>query len=347
MSRLNGRPVAEGGGVSLKQDHFSERLESGSSVVQEADGPVVCAWRQFGVQATGVNMEEVDARLVARFGPEAEGWLAEVPSLAARLAAQWGFVLGELFESGASSVVFRCQWRDGTPAVLKLSPDRALLTKQVEMLRVFAPSGRVPAVLSADAEAGAMVLEEVLPGTEAEDMPQTSLPQQWGELLAALHAVAPPAHWPLDLRGRCDEAFVRIGSTTVRAYHRRTDRPGRVAAGDTALRDVAGQSGQARVAARGSAPRQRPGRRPVARSDRDRPQGMHGRPVLRRRRLRGGLAAGQEGVEARCQRVATACGLDGDRLYAWSRVIAPMAAIAHLTYDGPEPVIDELLALSC
>jgi streptomycin 6-kinase len=46
--------------------------------------------------------------------------------------------------------------------------------------------------------------------------------------------------------------------------------------------------------------------------------------------------AGQEGVEARCQRVATACGLDGDRLYAWSRVIAPMAAIAHLTCDGSE-----------
>jgi streptomycin 6-kinase len=40
------------------------------------------------------------------------------------------------------------------PTVLKFSPDRALLTEQVEMLRVFAPSGRVPAVLAADAEAG-------------------------------------------------------------------------------------------------------------------------------------------------------------------------------------------------
>ncbi|WP_244299417.1 hypothetical protein [Streptomyces viridochromogenes] len=30
---------------------------------------------------------------------------------------------------------------------------------------------------------------------------------------------------------------------------------------------------------------------------------------------------------------------------AWSRVIAPVAAIAHLTYDGPEPVIDELIVL--
>ncbi|WP_308457863.1 aminoglycoside phosphotransferase family protein [Streptomyces sp. SM12] len=63
-------------------------------------------------------------------------------------------------------------------------------------------------------------------------------------------------------------------------------------------------------------------------------------------------AAGHEGVEARCQRVAAACGLDGDRLHAWSRVIAPMAAIGHLTADGsdcsdsPARVIDELLALS-
>ena len=56
--------------------------------------------------------------------------------------------------------------------------------------------------------------------------------------------------------------------------------------------------------------------------------------------------AGHEGAEARCRRVATACGLDGDRLYAWSRVIAPMFAIAYLTYDGPEPAIDELLAMA-
>src|SRR5690349_10685212 len=127
-----------------------------------------------------MDMEDVRARLVSRFGPDAEGWLAEVPAQAARLASRWGFALGELFESGASSVVLRCEWTDGTPAVLKLSPDKALLTKQVEMLRVFAPSGRVPAVLAADAEAGAMVLEEVRPGTEAEDLQQESLPRLWG-----------------------------------------------------------------------------------------------------------------------------------------------------------------------
>ncbi|MET9759981.1 aminoglycoside phosphotransferase family protein [Streptomyces sp. NPDC006372] len=290
-------------------------------------------------------MEEVRARLVGRFGPEAEGWLAEVPDLAARLAARWGFVLGELFASGASSVVWRCQWPDGTPAVLKLSADRALLSKQVEMLRLFAPSGRVPAVLSADAEAGAMVLEEVLPGTEAEDMPQTSLPQQWGELLAALHAVAPPAHWPLDLRGRFDEAFVRIG--------RRLSEP--------AIGARIDQASWQRAIRRCETLLDSQARLVLLHGD------LHLGNVLDGGPSRGLIAidpkacvgdpcfdavdyvvagAGQEGVEARCQQVATACGLDGDRLYAWCRVIAPMAAIAHLTYDGPEPAIDELLSLS-
>lgn len=293
-----------------------------------------------------MDMEDVATRLTGRFGPEVGGWLAEVPAIAARLVSGWGLVLGELFDSGASSVVMRCHWRDGTPAVLKLSPDRALLTKQAEMLRMFAPTGRVPAVLAADAEAGAMVLEEVLPGTEAKDMPQASLPQQWGELLAALHAVAPPAHWPLDLRGRCEEAFVRIGRRLSEpAVGARLDRgmwQRAIRRCETLLDTQAtlvllhGDLHLGNVLDGG------PSRGLVAID----PKACTGDPcfdavdyVV--------AGAGQEGVEARCQQVAAACGLDGDRLYAWSQVIAPMAAIARLTYDGPASVIDELLALTC
>ncbi|MFC0107996.1 aminoglycoside phosphotransferase family protein [Kibdelosporangium aridum] len=289
-------------------------------------------------------MEDVGARLVGRFGPEAEGWLADVPAVAARLASRWGLVLGELFDSGASSVVMRCQWPDGTPAVLKLSPDGALLAKQVKMLRVFAPSGRVPTVLATDAQTGATVLEEVLPGTAAEDMPQASLPQQWGELLAALHAVAPPAQWPWDLRGRFDEAFARIG--------RRLSEP--------AIGARIGQATWQRAIRRCEALLVTQTRLVLLHGDLHLSNALDGSPS------RGLVAidpkacvgdpcfdavdyvvagAGHEGVEARCERVATACGLDGDRLYAWGRVIAPMAVIAHLTYGGPEPVIDELLAL--
>ncbi|GLY44592.1 aminoglycoside O-phosphotransferase [Amycolatopsis sp. NBRC 101858] len=282
---------------------------------------------------------------MSRFGPEAAGWLDKVPALAARLASRWGLVLGELFASGASSVVMRCQWPDGTPAVLKLSPDRALLSRQVGMLRAFASSGRVPAMLSVDVEAGAMVLEEVRPGTEAGDLAQASLPSRWGELLSALHAVAVPARWPWDLRGRCEEAFARIG--------RRLAEPAIGARIDPAT--------WRRAIERCEALLETQARLVLLHGD------LHLGNVLDGGPSRGLVAidpkacigdpcfdavdyvvtgAEHEGVEVRCRRLAAACGLDGDRLYAWSRVIAPMFAIAYLTYGGPEPATDELLALA-
>lgn len=292
-----------------------------------------------------VDMEDVARRLASRFGPEADAWLAAIPAVTARLVSEWGFVPGQLFESGASSVIMRCRWPDGTPAVVKFSPDRALLAKQVEMLRLFAPTGRVPAVLAADEETGAMVLEEILPGTEAEYLSPDSLPQQWGELLTALHSVSPPAHWPLHLRGRCDEAFARIG--------RRLSEPLIAARIDPATWQRAIQRCETLLDTSstlvllhgdlhlGNALDGGPSRGLIAID----PKACIGDPcfdavdyVL--------AGAGQEGVAARCHRVATACRLDGDRLHAWAQGIAPMTAIAHLTYDGPAPAIDELLALA-
>ncbi len=294
---------------------------------------------------TEVDLEDIGVRLASRFGPDAEGWLAEVPALAARLASRWGFELGELFESGASSVVLRCRWSDGTPAVLKLSPDGALLVKQVEMLRVFAPSGRVPTVLAADADAGAMVLEEIQPGTPAEDLPAETLPRLWGDLLTSLHAVAPPAGWPSSLRGRFEESFARIGKRLA----------------DPAINARIGQDTWQRAIDRCAALLDTQAGVVLLHGDLHLGNALDGGPS------RGLIAidpkacvgdpcfdavdyvvsgAEHEGVEARCHVVADACGLDGDRLYAWSRVVAPMFAISFLTYGGPERAIDELLALA-
>ncbi|MFE7396532.1 transposase [Streptomyces sp. NPDC057557] len=91
-------------------------------------------------------MESVTTRLVHRFGPQVAEWCADTPDLIARLASRWGLSLGESLPDGASSVVLRCRWPDGTPAVLKISPERSLLAEQVEMLGWFAASGRVPSV---------------------------------------------------------------------------------------------------------------------------------------------------------------------------------------------------------
>ncbi|MFF0507787.1 aminoglycoside phosphotransferase family protein [Streptomyces fimicarius] len=299
-------------------------------------------------------MESVTARLVPRFGPQVAAWCAGTPDLIARLASRWGLALGGPLPDGASSVALRCRWPDGTPAVLKVSPERDLMAEQVRMLGWFAASGRVPAVLAADEEAGAMVLEEILPGTSAEYMPAASLPEQWAELLAALHGVAPPPQLTRVLRGRCEESFARVG--------RRLSEPAIRARMDATLWDRAIQRCERLLDTEATTV--------LLHGD------LHLGNALDGGADRGLLAidpkacvgdpcfdavdyvvagAGLEGVEARCARVAAACGLDGDRLHAWSRVIAPFSAIAHLGAgagagdgdgDGGEMVVDELLALS-
>lgn len=56
--------------------------------------------------------------------------------------------------------------------------------------------------------------------------------------------------------------------------------------------------------------------------------------------------AGREGVDIRCALVAGECGMDGDRLYAWCRVVAPVTAIAYLAVGSTDPAVVELLALA-
>ncbi|MGW2182970.1 aminoglycoside phosphotransferase family protein [Streptomyces sp. NPDC001732] len=290
-------------------------------------------------------MESVTTRLVRRFGPQVADWCANAPDLIARLTSQWGLSLGEPLPDGASSVTLRCRWPDGTPAVLKISPERDLLTEQVGMLEWFTASGRVPSVLAFDKETGAMVLEEIVPGTAAEDMPTASLPEQWSDLLAALHGVTPPPLPTRVLRERCEESFARVG--------RRLSEPAISARMDITMWDRAMQRCKRLLDTEVKTV--------LLHGD------LHLGNVLDGGAKRGLMAidpkacigdpcfdavdyvvagAGLEGIETRCARVSAACGLDGDRLHAWSQVIAPFAAIAHLGDGGEKPVIDELLALT-
>lgn len=292
-----------------------------------------------------MDVDSLTTRLVRRFGPQVAEWCAGTPDLIARLASQWGLSLGVPLPDGASSVALRCYWPDGTRAVLKVSPERALLVEQVGMLGWFRASGRVPAVLAVDEEAGAMVLEEIVPGTPAEDMPAASLPGQWSDLLAALHGVAPPPLPTRVLRGRCEEAFARVG--------RRLSEPAISARIDVTVWNRAIQRCEQLLNTEATTV--------LLHGD------LHLGNVLDGGAERGLMAidpkacvgdpcfdavdyvvagAGQEGVETRCARVAAACALDGDRLHAWSQVIAPFAAIAHLGNGGANQVIDELLALA-
>ncbi|MFS8097876.1 phosphotransferase [Lentzea alba] len=285
------------------------------------------------------DLGNMTTRLSARFGPEVSVWCADVPRLVERTAGRWGLSVGAELEPGAVSVVLQCRWSNDTPAVLKLSPDRELLAAQARMLRLFARSGRVPAVLALDGSA--LVLEEVLPGTPAEALPAAALPGLWADLLDALHRVPPQ---PVGLlRGRCEEFFARIGRRLTEpvigariseaAWSRAMRRCERLLDTETKTVMLHGDLhlGNALVGPRG-----------LMAID---PKACVGDPCFDAVDLVV-AGAGQEGVAARCEKVAKACGLDADRLFGWSQVIAPLLAVAHLGNGGHDKAVEELLAVS-
>lgn len=166
-------------------------------------------------------------RLVRRFGPAVTAWTAGLPDLVGRCAADWGIAVGEPFPGGASSVAFHARTHDGIPAVLKLSPDEAVTAEQVAVLRLFGPAGRVPRVLATTG--GAVLLTEIRPGTPVRDLPVGPGPAEFGEFLAALHAVPVPDAdvVPGDLRTGTDEflrrAHRRLADPVVAAHLRASD----------------------------------------------------------------------------------------------------------------------------
>lgn len=286
-------------------------------------------------------MDEVFTWLEQRFGPEVRTWIAGLPALAAQAADRWGLRLGEMFAGGAASVVYRCEWTDGSPAVLKLSPGKALLAEQADMLRLFAGSGRVPAVLAAAPDLGAAAVEEIVPGTPADDLPLDTLPRPWAALMNALHDTAAPEQARV-LRGRCDEFFARIGQRLTlpevaahvdpTLWRRTIERCRRLL--DTQTRTVLlhGDLHLGNVLDGGA------GRGLVAID----PKACVGDPCFDAMDL---VVAGN-GVVARCEQVARACGLDGDRLFEWSRVDALLVAIGRLCDGEAGPFVDELLAVA-
>jgi len=70
-------------------------------------------------------VQEITQRLTRRYGTGVAAWCAGIPGLAGAMAERWELALGEPFPGGNSSAAVRCAGPDGSPAVLKLSPDVA------------------------------------------------------------------------------------------------------------------------------------------------------------------------------------------------------------------------------
>ena len=85
-----------------------------------------------------VNVDEVQARLIRRFGPEVAGWCTGLPALVDDLAVRWGLRLEPAWPMGGTSVVLPGESRGGQPLVLKLTPDLAIAADEATALGIWA-----------------------------------------------------------------------------------------------------------------------------------------------------------------------------------------------------------------
>ncbi|MDT5295974.1 MAG: streptomycin 6-kinase [Acidobacteriota bacterium] len=96
----------------------------------------------------------------------AEGarWLRELPALVERCAARWSLKVGPPFALLSYNYAARAEGPGGERLVLKVGVPVPELSSEIEALRMLEGRGAVR-LIDADAEAGALLLEQLEPGT--------------------------------------------------------------------------------------------------------------------------------------------------------------------------------------
>ncbi|ASU85361.1 aminoglycoside resistance protein [Nocardiopsis gilva YIM 90087] len=143
-----------------------------------------------------VTAQLVDAkqreRLLRRFGSRADDWLAGLPDLVDDLAAEWKLTVLGPAPHGRTSVVVHCRRIDGSAGILKISPDPRLGSSEARILRIWEPTGRVPAVWEVDAERGAVLLEAIGTGRTVALNGVVPPMETIGALISDLHSADVP-----------------------------------------------------------------------------------------------------------------------------------------------------------
>src|SRR3954449_3680059 len=97
-------------------------------------------------------------------GPEGTAWLAEIPDILAHCEKRWSLTIGRPFPNLSYNYAARATRNDGSNVVVKVCyPDKEYLT-EAEALRAYAGRGAV-LLLDSDPSRGAMMLEDIRPGT--------------------------------------------------------------------------------------------------------------------------------------------------------------------------------------
>ncbi|HEY5516176.1 MAG TPA: aminoglycoside phosphotransferase family protein [Pengzhenrongella sp.] len=113
---------------------------------------------------------KIPARLRSSVGGTAHGaaWLAELPTIGARLATRWDLVIGPPFTSGMAAWTAPVRTRTGEDLVLKISLPHAEARDEAAALRFWDGRGAVRLLADSPGDWG-LLLERCTPGTSLAD----------------------------------------------------------------------------------------------------------------------------------------------------------------------------------
>jgi streptomycin 6-kinase len=285
-------------------------------------------------------------RLITRFGAEVEAWCAALPEMVEWYRLRWHLDLDKAL-SGDTSRVFIGRQHGDRGVVLKLTPERAMANEEAIALRAWAATPHAVALLEADLEAGALLLEHIEPGTKVSDEPHIPPVNEIAALLAGLRETAEydAGQLPTMAQG-LESMFVRIGrllsnprvSTVVapqvlddghhRARELASSGPAGLLHGDLHLSNIL-RAGR--------------GRGLVAID----PRPSVGDPVFDAVDWALYRLASMAEVHERIERLRNLVpGLDPDRLWGWCQAAAPALAILRLRRRPPDATTQLLLEIA-
>lgn len=139
-----------------------------------------------------------------------DAWFAELPEMVELYCLRWHLELDKAL-AGNTSRVFIGRQHGNRGVVLKLTPDLAIANEEATALRAWTATPHAVDLLDADLEAGALLLENIEPGTKASDQPELPPASEFAALLAGLRETAAYDGGQLPTLAQGMSMFSRIG----------------------------------------------------------------------------------------------------------------------------------------
>jgi len=112
---------------------------------------------------------QFEKNILNLYGQQGQAWLDNLPRLTETLTKKWGLSDVQVLPNLSYNYVASCV-QGNRPTVLKIGFNKHEVLSEMHALKLFAGNGCV-ALLHADAEQGALLLQRIVPGTSLKTLP--------------------------------------------------------------------------------------------------------------------------------------------------------------------------------